>query len=164
MLRLFWKNLDEIEVEIRDMKWFFDHDIHDINFMWYGNHINLGLLIKDDDKVIFTREVAREPRGYFDPKGAYMAKLESQKTDEQMYFQSIQNELKYRRGSKIKRVVLNIKYFPEYFKMCREVVEPGKLEFQDYPVILDRGNLLENHEVYKIEMEEGWYLQMGQKR
>gem|GEM_PF-2967185 len=164
MLRLFWKNIDEIEVEIRDMKWFCDQDIHDINFMWHGNHINLGLLIKDDDKVIFTREVAREPRGYFDPEGAYMEKLEAQKTDEQMFFESIQNELKYRKASTIKRVVLNIKYFPEYFKTCRELVESGKLEFQDYPVVLNRGNLLENHEVYKIEMEEGWYLQMGQKK
>lgn len=164
MLRLFWKNLDEIEVEIRDMKWFCDQGINDINFMWYGNHINLGLLIKDDDKVIFTREVAREPRGYFDPEGAYMAKLEAQKTDEQMYFESIQNELKYRKGIKIKRVVLNIKYFPEFFKMSSEVVESGKFEFQDYPVVLDRTNLLENNEVYKIEMEEGLYLKMGQKR
>lgn len=93
-----------------------------------------------------------------------MAKLEAQKTDEQMYFESIQNELKYRKGIKIKRVVLNIKYFPEFFKMSSEVVESGKFEFQDYPVVLDRTNLLENNEVYKIEMEEGLYLKMGQKR
>ncbi len=164
MLRLFWKNLDEVEVEIRSLKWFCDQGIHDINFMWHGNDINLGLLIKDDDKVIFSRKVSIEPRAYFDPEGAYMARVEAQKTDEDMYFDTIQKELNYRKSYQIKRIVMNVKFFPEYFKRHSGEIESDKVKFQGYPVILDFGNILENNEVFTIEMEEGLYLKMGQKR
>lgn len=164
MLRLFWVDLVGAVVEIRDMKWFSDRGTHDINYIWQGNQVNLGLIIKDDDKVIYSRQASLEPRGYSDPEGEYMAQIKAEETDEQLFFDNIHNELKYRKSYQIKRIVLNYKYFPEYCRKFKDNIESGNLIFQSHPVVIDFGELLENNEVFKIEMDEGLYLKMGQKR
>lgn len=108
MLRLFWSDLDEVNVEIRDMKWFWEHRIHNINYMWQGSDLNLGLVIKDNDKVIYSRPpVAGMPRSYCDPEADYEARVNALETDEQIYIKSILQELRYRKDAYIRRIVLN---------------------------------------------------------